>query len=175
MRYSRPQDFEHLGLKKYDERVEIDTSEACRLAVLSMARQAVRSLEIVSRRLDPAVYDDADFVDAVAQLCLGSPRVRVRVLVREPAPIVKRGHRLLALAQRLSTFIDIRVPSREHADYNSAFFLADGAGVVYRTLADRYEAKVSFNDPRGAQELGKLFEEMWQTASPDPNLRRTYL
>jgi len=175
MHYARPEDFEHLVLKQYADPIEVDTSDACRLAAISMARQARRSLEIVSRDLDPAIYDDADFVEAVSQLCLGSPRVRVRILVRDAPVIVKHGHRLLPLAHRLSTFIDIRVPGREHADYNSGFLIADAAGVIYRTLADRYEATVSFNDPRTAQDLGKLFEEMWQAASPDPNLRRMSL
>lgn len=175
MRYTRPEDFEHLVLKEYADAIEVDTSEACRLAAISMARQATRSLEVVSRDLDPAIYDDADFVEAVSRLCVSSPRVRVRMLVRDPASVVKHGHRLLPLAQRLSTFIDIRVPGREHAEYNPAFLLVDGAGVIYRTLADRYEATVSFNDPRTAQELGKLFEEMWQVASPDSNLRRMHL
>jgi hypothetical protein len=135
--YTRPSDFERFVLKEDDETVDIDTSEACRLAAVSMACQAARSIDIVSRQLDPLMYDDGDFCSAVTRLVVGSQRARVRALLRHTEPVVKGGHRMVSLAQRL------------------------------------FEASVSFNNPRMAGELGRQFEEMWQTAAPDVNLRRT--
>jgi hypothetical protein len=175
MRYSNPSDFEHFVLKEDSESVDIDTSEACRLAALSMVRQAARSIEIVSRQLDPQMYDNADFCDAVSQLVVGSRRARVRALVRDTEPVVKHGHRLVPLAQRLPTFIELRVPAKEYDDYNAAFLIVDGAGIIHRRLSDRFEANVNFNNPRMAGELARQFEEMWQTAAPDVNLRRSHL
>lgn len=175
MPYSRPSDFERFVLKEDDETVDIDTSEACRLAALSMARQAARSIDIVSRQLDPLMYDDSDFCNAVSRLVVGSQRARIRALLRHTEPVVKGGHRLVSLAQRLSSFIELRVPAREYEEYNPAFLIVDGAGVIYRQLSDRYEASVSFNNPRLAGELGRQFEDMWQTASADANLRRANL
>jgi hypothetical protein len=69
----------------------------------------------------------------------------------------------------------MRIPAREFDEYNSAFLIVDGAGVIYRTLSDTFEGTVSFNDPRKAQELDRQFEAMWQSATPDPNLRRAHL
>jgi hypothetical protein len=171
--YTRPSDFERFVLKEDDETVDIDTSEACRLAAVSMACQAARSIDIVSRQLDPLMYDDGDFCSAVTRLVVGSQRARVRALLRHTEPVVKGGHRMVSLAQRLSSFIELRVPAKEYDEYNSAFLIVDGAGVIYRPLSDRFEASVSFNNPRMAGELGRQFEEMWQTAAPDVNLRRT--
>lgn len=175
MHYSRPSDFDRFALKEDSQAVAIDTSEACRFAALSMVRQAARSIEIVSRQLDPRLYDNQDFCDAVSQLVTSSRRARVRALVRFTDPVTKHGHRLVALSQRLSSFIEMRVPAREFDDYNAAFLIVDGAGVIYRTLSDGFEATVNFNSPRTAQELSRQFESMWQTAQPDANLRRTNL
>lgn len=175
MHYTRPSDFEHFVLKEDTETVDIDSSEACRLAALSMARQAARGIEIVSRKLDPHMFDNSEFCDAVSRLVTGSRRARVRVLLRLVEPVVKRGHRLVTLAQRLDSFIEIRVPAPEHDEYNGAFLIVDGAGIVHRRHSDRHEASVNFNDPRLALELGRHFEEMWQTATPDINLRRSHL
>jgi hypothetical protein len=175
MRYSQPSDFEHFVLKEDTESVDIDTSEACRLAALSMVRQAARSVEIVTRHLDPQMYDNADFCDAVSQLVVGSRRARVRALVRDTEPVIKNGHRLVPLSQRLPTFIELRVPAKEYDDYNAAFLIVDGTGIIYRRLSDRFEANVNFNNPRMAGELARQFEEMWQTAAPDVNLRRSHL
>lgn len=175
MHYSRPSDFERFVLKQDSQTVAIDTSEACRLAAISMARQSARSIDIVSRQLDPRMYDNADFCEAVSKLLVGSMRARVRVLLRDTDAVVKHGHRLVSLSQRLSSFIEMRIPAREFDEYNSAFLIVDGAGVIYRTLSDTFEGTVSFNDPRKAQELDRQFEAMWQSATPDPNLRRAHL
>jgi hypothetical protein len=173
--YSQPSDFEHFVLKQDSQTVDIDTSEACRLAALSMVRQAARSIDIVSRHLDPQMYDDREFCAAVSRLIVGAQRARVRVLLRHTDPIVKRGHRLVTLSQRLSSFIEMRVPAKEFDEHNAAFLIVDTAGVVYRTHSDRFEGTANFNDPRAAHDLGRQFEEMWQTAVPDGNLRRSHL
>lgn len=175
MRYSRPSDFEQFVLKRDAQDVNVDSSEECRIATLSMARQAAREIDIVSRQLDPQIYDTQEFCDAVSKLALGSRRARVRVLVRNTDAVVKSGHRLVNIAQRLSSFIEIRVPAPEYEDYNSAFLVVDDAGLVYRTLSDRFEATVNFNNPRMAQDLRRQFDEMWQTATPDVNLRRAHI
>ena len=175
MHYSRPSDFAHFLLKEDARTVDIDSSEACRLAALSMARQAVRSIEIVSRRLDPEMYDNTDFCDALSQLVVGSRRARTRALLHHIDPVLRRGHRLVTLAHRLSSFIEIRVPAPEFHEHNSAFLIADGAGVIHRHLSDRFKASVDFNNPQLARELGRQFEDMWQTAVPDINLRRSHL
>jgi hypothetical protein len=173
--YSRPSDFEHFVLKEDAQAVAIDTGEACRLAALSMARQATRSIDIVSRQLDPQMYDNREFCEAVSQLITGSRRARVQALIRHTDPVVKHGHRLVTLSQRFSSFIEMRVPAAEFNDYNAAFLIVDGTGVIYRTLSDGFEATVNFNDPRMARELSQQFEAMWQTALPDANLRRSHL
>ena len=92
MRYSRPSDFERFLLKEDSESVDIDTSEACRTAAVSMVRQAARSIEIVSRNLDPQMYDNAEFCDAVTRLVVGSRRARVRALLRDTDRVA--GNRL---------------------------------------------------------------------------------
>jgi len=140
-----------------------------------MARQATHSIDIVSRHLDPKMYDNSDFCEAVRQLIVGSRRARVRVLLRHVDATIKRGHRLLTLSQRVSSFIEMRVPAKEFDEYNAAFLIVDTAGVIYRTNSDRFEGTANFNDPRAARDLSHQFEEMWQTASPDANLRRSHL
>ena len=50
MHYTRPSDFERLALKKDSQTVAIDSSEECRLAALSMVRQAT-GLRIVFQEI----------------------------------------------------------------------------------------------------------------------------
>ncbi|MBI1731620.1 MAG: hypothetical protein HYR49_02475 [Gammaproteobacteria bacterium] len=152
--------------------VPLETAEQHRLATIRMAQQCHRSVHIVSRNLDPAVYDVPEFCDALVRVLLESRRMKVRVLVHEAHSIVQSGHRMLAVALKLSSFVEIRKPGADHKDYNGGMFIADALGFVTRRTADRYTGEANFNDPREATLLVDEFEEMWAKSTLDSNLRR---
>ena len=158
-----------------DHAFEVDRAEALREVLLALTTQARRTVDIVSRHLDPTLLDRDDFIDALKAVALGSSRAQIRVLVLDPAPVVSHGHQLVELAQRLSSFIQIRVPAPEHREFNEAWLVADKLGYAHRRFSDRFEAMVNFHDPRLATHLTNRFDELWQRASPDPNLRRLHL
>ncbi len=157
------------------EEFELERSETVRDTVLSLATQARRSLDIVSRHLDPTLYDTEAFSNALRELVVGSHRAQVRILLLDSAPVVTRGHRVVELARRLSSYMAIRVPGLEHKDLNEAWLVADATGFVYRRFSDRFEATANFNDHRHATHLVNRFEEIWQRAQPDSNMRRLHL
>lgn len=166
---------EDCKLGETDEALALDTSEQVALATLTMVTQARRSLDIISRDLDPTIYDKPDFVEAVRQLVLKSRYTKVRLLVHEPMQIVKRGHRLVDLAMHLTSFIEIRVPDNEHANFNEALLIADALGYIHRQNGERYEAKLNFSDGRTARILSKQFDEMWIKGRTDQNFKRTFI
>jgi hypothetical protein len=158
-----------------DEVVDIDERATLAALSLAMASQCSRQLDIVSRHLDPPIYDDDDFVAAVKGLALGSRRARIRLLVTDTRPLLARGHRLLDLAARLSSFIALRVPAPVHKDFNEAILLADNQGYIHRRHADRFEGNANFSDRRTCAALSERFEEMWERGAPDPNFRRLHI
>ncbi len=166
-----PADFDTLRFGEDSEPIEVESSKEILQASVALVGQTRRTLEIVSRHLDPAIYDTREFADALTQCMLNSRRAQVRIILMDSTPIAASGHRLIPLAQRLSTFIEIRNPGRQHASYNSAFLLADQVGSIFRVLADRFDGVVNFGDRRAAQRLSDMFEEMWPLAVPDPNMR----
>ena len=170
----------HLNFSTYElgrdhPAIEVDTSEAVSRACLALFSKAKREIVIMSRDLDPKLFDNAETSLALRQFLLQSRRARLRILVKEPRTVAHKGHRILELTQRLTSFAEIRVPAAEFNNHNTAFVVADGTGVVYRGLADRYQATVSFNDRLLAQETLRQFDEMWQSSSPAPSLRRISL
>jgi len=140
-----------------------------------MAKQCQRSLNIISRTLDPVVFDTEEFVDAVKYLALRHRRAQIQIIVFEPDVIIKRGHRLLELSGKLSSFIELRKAHYSFDAYNECLMLADAAGYVHRKNGERYEGSSNFKDRRQARILLKLFAEMWDLATPDPDLRKIIL
>ncbi len=162
-----------LGFKHPE--IELDTSGLVRKACLRLFQQAQSEIVILSRHLDGALFNDADASESLKDFVLRNRATKVRILAKDPLPAVKENHRFIELAYRLSSFIEIRIPTPEYREHNSAFVVADGQGVVHRLQADRFEATVNFAQITLAGELLREFNAMWSSALPDPALRRLHL
>ena len=162
-------------LSENDQTVETEGSDNLRQLALAMASQCVRTLDIVSRHLDPVIYDNEAFATAVRQLAIGSKYSRIRLLVSDPAPLVTGGHRLVSLTMQLSSFVSIRKPGPDHRGFNEAWLIADKIGYIRRIFSDRYDTTANFSDRRYAAELTRQFDDIWERAELDPNFRRLSL
>lgn len=169
------QSFENYELGRTDETVKIKLREENQLAVVRMAEQCKRSMDILSGDLDPDLFDKMEFLDAAKKMILANRRTKIRILVLDTKKIVTRGHRLINLARTLSSFIDIRVPGEEHMDFNEMLFVADTTGYIHRLYSERFDATVNFNDKRVSKHLIQQFDEIWEKASQDTNLRQITL
>lgn len=159
-----------------DDRV-LQTEERSEVAAacLHMTRQAKFRLDIVSRDLEPRIFDNADYYEAVKQLAMNNTRSKIRILIQNSEHIAKYGHRLVELSQRLSSFIEIRLQGRDFKEFNEAWLIADDCGWIRRPLSDRFKGECHFNAPRENQERSKQFTAMWDASIEDPNLRRLHL
>jgi hypothetical protein len=144
-------------------------------AALALARQARRTLRIMTPDLEPLVYDDAEFIAVLTELALRSRQSAVLILVQDAQRAIKQGHRFIELSRRLSTHIQLRRPAPEDCDYPAAFLIADEMGLLQRGRFDRYEGSVDFHAPLAARQAVKLFTDMWERAQPDPELRRLHV
>lgn len=168
-------DFSNFVLADTKDVTRIDTSAANRAATLAMLSQAQHTVDILSRDFDGAIYDHADITSALRRFVLQHRRTRVRILVRDLGPAIARGHRLLGLAQRLSTYIQVKTYAREHRSYVSAHCAVDTTGTILRRFATRYEADVCFRNALQARDLTRTFDDMWAAANPDPNVRSLHI
>ena len=143
---------------------------ACRLVSLTR-----RTLDLITPDLEPPVYDQLPFIDALKRLALQSRVARIRILVQDNSLIRQQGHRLVELAQRLPSTIEIRKPDREFRDFAESFLLADDAGYLQRSLLERYEASACFNDRLKVSQLQEIFTDAWERGEPDRELVRLHL
>lgn len=163
---------ENLKLGESDQRLHIAYREENRAAALALASQARRSIEIFSWDLEPDIYDDPPFIEAIKQLAIDHRRAMIRILVQDSNKAVKLGHRLPYLAQRIPSKIQIRNPSQEYRDYRQSFLIADGIGILRRPLHERFEGEINFKDPISSKEQLGFFNRVWESAEPDPYLKR---
>ncbi len=149
--------------------------QECLDRVLELLPLARRRVEIVATSLDPLLYDREDVVLALRALAVRERRARIRLLVLQPEGLEKRGHRLLDLAFRLTSFFEVRQPAEEDRDYSEAMLLVDETGWLRQPRADRHEGSVTGSDAGSARALRQRFEELWQRAEPLVEFRRLSL
>lgn len=169
------QDFSGFELGRTDVVVPLETAEDHRLATAHMVSQCRRTVHIISRNLDPAVYDVPEFCGTLLRVLLENRRMKVLVLVHDALSLVRHGHRLLDVAFKLSSFVEIRKPGPDHKDYDGGLFVADGKGYVTRRTGERYVGQANFSDARESTLLIEEFHEMWQKSTVDPNLRKFHI
>lgn len=162
-----------LGVNSDD--IVIDTSEDNQAAAVQLVTQGGRSLDIFTRDLEPRIYDNAAFVDAVRALAIKTPGLHVRILIVDPDFIIKHGHRLIELSRRLTSHMEIRKVHEDYCNNPEAYLVVDRRGVLHRKLATRYEAVVNFNNPRQATDLQAQFTEMWDRSKQYMDFKRLYI
>ena len=157
------------------EAVRLEGLAALRDAALELAGAASRELAIFSYELEPALYDNAAFAEAVSRIARSGRRARVRLLIREHDRLIKHGHQLIRLAHQLPSYIEIRLVAQEYRHTTHGYLVADDGGVLYQPQSDAFQAKTSARDRRWARDLLAEFQRLWDHATPDPQLRRLHL
>lgn len=142
-------------------------------AVGELLGQARHELAIYTRDLDPSLLDVVDALEAIKRVALSGRRARVRILVQDPRKAVADGHRLIALAQRLPSAIEVRTPVEEQdLQYAAAFLVNDRRGYLFRPLGNRPEGEGSTYAPGRHAQLLSLFEQVWERSVPSSDLRQ---
>lgn len=157
------------------ERLVLHQRSDFRQAVQQMASQASRSMDIFTYDLDKPVYDQPGFLEAAKQLALRTPGVAIRILLQRSEKVQKEGHRLIDLARRVTSRIEIRRPHPDYIDHPENFLIVDRMGYVRRSQPERYEGEANFCDPLESKLLSEFFTDVWDRSEVESSLRRLYL
>ena len=159
------------------EGLQVDTVDENKNAALSLVEQARYSIDIFTQDLDAEIYNNKEFEQSVFNLAKRHPDTRIRILVQDTRKAVQNGHRLITLAQSLTSSVFIHKPSPEYKNEQCAFLLVDKLSFLYRTrtVDKNYKANVNFMSPRQARKLFDFFNEVWEHSTADVQTRRIFM
>jgi hypothetical protein len=149
--------------------------EEVRAMAQTLAQQAQQGLMLLTQDLEPAVFDQQPFLNAISALARQHRDAYFRILVLDSRRMLQHGHRLLELSRRLSSNIEFRRPPPDFHNTGKTFLLCDDAGYFFRPLASRYEGTANFNNPGEVGRLKKYFMELWNRSETDSELRRLHV
>jgi predicted GNAT family N-acyltransferase len=162
-------------LGETDELFHLHTEEDHLIHAAGMLRQARRDMALFSFDLDPAVYDQPPYIEAFKALALRSRHSRLRILLQDNTLMLQRGHRLLELAQRLPSVIEIRRPHEEFLDHPENFLLIDDSGYLHKRSLESYDGIACYHNRHRVNRLLAVFDEAWEHSTPDRELARLHL
>ena len=153
----------------------ISTLDEVRAASVQVASRATRLLAMYTQDLEPLVYDQPKFIDAIKKLVLARGYAKVRVLLADPAKAVYESSRFIGLARRITSYIEIRHAHPDFRGNRAAFLVADNRAVVYRSDASRWDGIVDLNDPAVAHRYLEYFDQAWLGSAPHAETRQLHL
>jgi predicted GNAT family N-acyltransferase len=140
-------------------------------ALAACVAEPTRALLIYSQYLDHALFDRPEIVDAVSRFVRSAPPATLRILIHSSQPMVSRGHKLLELARRIDSKIEIRkVPDGLATDVHT-YLVWDQRGYWLMPDYREYDGLTNLYDPVQASKLTERFDYLWNLSSPDPELR----
>lgn len=130
-----------------------------------------RTLYLYSQHLDSSLFDKTEVLDALSEFVRAAAQNRLRILIHSSQLAVARGHRLVELARRLESKVEIRMVPSDMANEDKTYLCWDNKG--YWLLPDyaNYLGQTNDADSVSATRLAAEFERTWQRSVSDPELR----
>jgi hypothetical protein len=130
-----------------------------------VAASGQRLISIMTPDLEPEIYDQAALLETIKRFVLGHSFAKVRVLMRDQARLSNGANRFIAMAHRLTSYLEIRIRAAQYRELTAAYCIADDRAIVYRVRADRAEGIAGFNNPPIARQYLQEFDAVWQASA----------
>lgn len=130
-----------------------------------------RTVRIYSQLLDHVLFDQPDVVEALSEFVRAGPPTRLQILIHSNSAVVSRGHRLVELARRLDSKIQVRTVPVELATDRHTAVVCDEQSFFLMPDAENYAAFANRYDPVQALRLSERFDYLWERSRTDAELR----
>lgn len=145
----------------------LSTFDEVRTATETVAASGQRLISIMTPDLEPEIFDQPALLEVIKRFVLGHSFAKVRVLMRDQARLGNGANRFVAMAHRLTSYLEIRIRAAQYRDLTAAYCIADDRAIVYRPRADRPDGLAGFNNPKVARQYLQEFDSVWLASAPE--------
>jgi hypothetical protein len=145
----------------------LSTFDEVRAATETVAGSGQRLISVMTPDLEPEIFDQPAMLEVMKRFVLGHSFAKVRVLMRDQARLSNGANRFIAMAHRLTSYLEIRIRAPQYRDLTAAYCIADDRAIVYRPRANRPDGLAGFNNPKVAQQHLKEFDTIWLASATE--------
>ena len=153
--------------------IRLDDVDDVRYHLTQLCKITSRHINILSSHLDPTVFADDNFVNALSAMARKSRNSLIRILLRDSKRLHGLRHPLVDLSQRLSSKIEIRALTEEPQKPDCGYLVSDINRLVYFNNEETFQGFANYRGPAEVQHELEEFNNLWNRHSEvDPNLIR---
>jgi predicted GNAT family N-acyltransferase len=152
--------------------IRFDRAASARVTAMDLMRVARHRIGIATQSLDTELFDHDAVIALIKHVAMSGRGARIQILAEDVAPAIQSSHRLVELAQRLSSLVEIRRANRrDDPEFGPATVLTDAGGWLRRPDPLRFEGEAGLDDRPRCREMWLTFERSWERAEPETAVR----
>jgi len=158
-----------------DNAIAFDSRDHAEQLALELIQQARQEICFFGPLIDPVLLDNDSVIEHLSEFSRRSARSKIRIVVFDTRKNIAQSHRLIPLAQRLTSKIEIHIANTKHQQLRNLFMLIDNHAYLYCPNAERYQGRVAKYAPATVRDMQQNFDEIWNQSKQDNNTRRLHL
>jgi len=151
--------------------LDIQSFESLKQATIELFKQSKRLIQIFSFSLDKRILNNREIEQTMTKLLRTSRYAKVQCLIYDEKELQGFDHRIVSLAQRFTSFIEIRVIPDDLKNTIIGYYIIDKQFMIYRSNREKYEARLFKQRQIDVKDKMKHFEDVWQQSRPASFLR----
>ena len=151
----------------------LENGQDCIDAVREVVESAEDNIAIFSQNLEPLLYNHLDLCERFSILARKHRNSGIRIIVQNTRSAVADGHCLVHLAQKLSSYVQIRTPTTpELQRFEQSWIIADRHSICEISNPQRWEGQLILHNRLHVKTQLEFFDHAWENSEPDIHTRR---
>ncbi|MCB1615123.1 MAG: GNAT family N-acetyltransferase [Pseudomonadales bacterium] len=147
----------------------------CREWILKLLAEAEKCICIFSESLDPLLLDSSEIASLLIAFRKRSTKTSIRLLVKNTRPLKLTSHRLVKIGQRSDNILEIRTFDVPKGSYPYFYIITDDINILFRANEESYLGSVNLDNRARVKAQQEEFDQLWNVAYTDPELKKLTL
>jgi len=160
--------FERKGNVESD--IRLSSAQEISDAVIHATENTLRTIKIFTPDMETENYNNDKFRKQLLAFTHGNRHAQIQILVDDISSALQSGHKLIGLAQQLSSIITIKDTPADYQGTNISFILFDQAGFIFKPDSTSHNA-ISSNCKNRSNKLHEFFTSAWDQGEQNKHTR----
>jgi hypothetical protein len=121
--------------------------------------------------LDNQYFKHAPLIQNFKEFCLSNHRVKLKILISDPLRVAQSQSAMIALAQKLTSRIELRVLDHSFLEERANFICFDKHTAFYKADMESPKGSLITGSPSKINHLCNYFDNAWALSRPATELR----
>jgi len=161
--------FERKGNIEND--IYLNSAEEISAAIIHATENTLRTIKIFTPDLEAEIYNNDELRKQLLTFTQGNRHAKIEILVDDISTALQSGHKLIGLAQQISSIVTIKDTPADYQGTHISFILFDQAGFIFKPNSTSHSAISSICKNR-SNKLHEFFTSAWDQAEQNNHTRR---